>query len=639
MDELFGQLHLFDLAQKQLHQAIRGDASEADLRAHLDYTLLNITDGAKEEEGDFADFTFEEGMSGKATLGPESPDMLARGRVYEKALGEATLNTRLKEFLVMELEKDANLIHYLSLNKPAEVRRLKIASWAATCNFVHIVMALIHCKEGVDSGFLCRVLSIAVEFGYVELVKSLTEVKEVNVNEGGQLYDFDDIYLRAVGKPIPRTFGFAGRNVFMNCLYYYAFTDRLAPLNLAAKLGDVEMLNTLLACKRIDVKLARPLHWAVKMGHDEVVKAMLLNKEIQLQVNATLRMSVQKSLIVNRPSYVNFRYVVWWAGLKVDPLYLVNFTPLQLASLYGHASVVKILRDDSKECLVATIENDAGITALQIATERKNDVIMKILTDVREVEKQEKRLYRDRQVHVDAANAILVGAALIASVTFAGWLQPPLGYSPFSGNGSLDARSPTPSGMYPSFISVEDHPILKIFWVFNSLSFFFAIATLMVGATAARPPKKHTYIGVMVRSLRTSLQLAYALLTVSIACVMGAFASAGFVVLPPIHSYTTVMGATVGIGVMVVFVGWTFSTVLKVLFEVLTRIEDLVKYVNDHNNYSILKLVLFLVLLSLDRILNMNSTNRTAKNTSFYISMHHLILVPQKKRQVAIHKK
>jgi hypothetical protein len=117
------------------------------------------------------------------------------------------------------------------------------------------------------------------------------------------------------------------------------------------------------------------------------------------------------------------------------------------------------------------------------------------------------------------------------------------------------------------------------------MSFFFAIATLMVGATAARPPKKDTYIGVLVRSLRASLRLAYALLTVSVACVMGAFASAGFVVLPPIQSYTTIMQATVGIGVMVVFLAWVSSTLFKVLTKLLIKIQFVVEdmyYENDN---------------------------------------------------------
>jgi hypothetical protein len=132
-DELFGQLHLFNLAQKQLLQAICDDACEADLRAYLHYTLGNITDGANEEQ---RDFSRESRWNQNARFGPESPDMLARGRVYEKALGEARHNTRIEKFLVLEVEKDANLTDYLSL-KLRKVRRLKLACWAATCNFVH----------------------------------------------------------------------------------------------------------------------------------------------------------------------------------------------------------------------------------------------------------------------------------------------------------------------------------------------------------------------------------------------------------------------------------------------------------------------------------------------------------------------
>jgi len=94
------------------------------------------------------------------------------------------------------------------------------------------------------------------------------------------------------------------------------------------------------------------------------------------------------------------------------------------------------------------------------------------------------------------------------------------------------------------------------------MSFFFAIATLMVGASAARPPKHGIFIGKEVRSLRASVSLAYILLTVSVGCVMGAFASAGFLVLPPIRKYMVNMEVTVGIGLTVVFLAWTSSKAL-----------------------------------------------------------------------------
>jgi hypothetical protein len=151
----------------------------------------------------------------------------------------------------------------------------------------------------------------------------------------------------------------------------------------------------------------------------------------------------------------------------------------------------------------------------------KHDEIVKTLLERPEVAKQVERFYRDRQVHVHATSAILVGAALIASVTFARLLQPPVGYSAFFGSASIEVGAPFPSGIYPSFVSVAGHPIKQIFWFFNSMSFFFTIATFRVGASAARPPKHGIFIGEVVRSLRDSLSLAYILLTISVGCVMG----------------------------------------------------------------------------------------------------------------------
>jgi hypothetical protein len=77
-----------------------------------------------------------------------------------------------------------------------------------------------------------------------------------------------------------------------------------------------------------------------------------------------------------------------------------------LPSLYGHTSVVEALCEDPKGYLRAKTENKSGVTALQIAKEAKRDEIVKIFSDKIEVEKYVKRLYRERQVHVDAANAI-----------------------------------------------------------------------------------------------------------------------------------------------------------------------------------------------------------------------------------------
>jgi len=173
---------------------------------------------------------------------------------------------------------------------------------------------------------------------------------------------------------------------------------------------------------------------------------------------------------------------------------------------------------------------------------------------------------------------ILVVAALIASVTFAGWLTPPLGYSPFFGSASLDAGAPTPSGMYPSFISVEGHPIIKIFWVFNSLSFFYAISALLVALIVARPSNKETAIQKVMLSLRVLLSLAYNQLTVSVVFAIGAFISAGFVVLPPIPSSTAVMAVTVGIGMYSVVAQLTQLFVILPVVQVTSVLSKRLKF-------------------------------------------------------------
>ncbi|KAH9540468.1 hypothetical protein CY35_14G006800 [Sphagnum magellanicum] len=267
--------------------------------------------------------------------------------------------------------------------------------------------------------------------------------------------------------------------------------------------------------------------------------------------------------------------LIRWRGAAEDGTFLLKEELLAIAVEYGHVKLVQHLirmpdvnvNTDMVMSLLACdrIDVNKGKPLHCAAAMGHPDVVKELLkskVDVNAVKWLP-------LVHVDAANAILVGAALIASVTFAGWLQPPLGYSAFFGSANIEVGAPSPSGIYPSFVSVAGHPIMQIFWFFNSMSFFFAIATLMVGASAARPPKRTIFIGEVVRSLLASLSLAYILLTISVGCVMGAFASAGFLVLPPIPKYMVNMGVTVGIGVTVVFLAWTSSKVLYVLKKII----------------------------------------------------------------------
>jgi len=143
---------------------------------------------------------------------------------------------------------------------------------------------------------------------------------------------------------------------------------------------------------------------------------------------------------------------------------------------------------------------------------------------------------------------------------------------------SLDAGAPTLSGMYPSIIFVEGHPIIKIFWVFNSLSFFYAISALLVALIVARPSNKETTIRKVMLSLQVLLILAYNQLIISVVFAIGAFISAGFVVLPPIPSYTDVTVMTFGIGMYSVVVQLTQLFVILPVVQVASVLSKRLKF-------------------------------------------------------------
>jgi hypothetical protein len=64
-------------------------------------------------------------------------------------------------------------------------------------------------------------------------------------------------------------------------------------------------------------------------------------------------------------------------------------------------------------------------------------------------------------------------------------LQPPLGYTIYY---QFPQSSPeTPPTTLESFVALKLHYILCLFKVFNTLSFFFAIATLILGAKVTFP--------------------------------------------------------------------------------------------------------------------------------------------------------
>ncbi|MCO5555440.1 hypothetical protein L7F22_008985 [Adiantum nelumboides] len=144
--------------------------------------------------------------------------------------------------------------------------------------------------------------------------------------------------------------------------------------------------------------------------------------------------------------------------------------------------------------------------------------VMQVILERGEVKKG---LYEDRQVYLDCANAMLVGAALIAGLAFEGWLQPPLGYNyEFEG------------GLY-----AEVHKwAVRLFWRFNNGAFFLAVGALITGAKGAVPAANEVDLIGSVEKGKRAVVVSSTLLGMALVCVMVAFTMAQLAVIPPLAS-------------------------------------------------------------------------------------------------------
>jgi len=371
--------------------------------------------------------------------------------------------------------------------------------------------------------------------------------------------------------------------------------DKNTPLHLAADEGHVEVVNLLLKHASLDFQGRRdvqnhdtkpnlaeknddgntPLHLASKEGHEEVVDAILLsicvNKSILNAINEDGNTPLHLA-IKNGHANVVTKMLEYAPKFDLNAKNKNGHTPLHFATRKCHLHVVKALCLMGQQ-LRANLEDGSGKTCLQYAKDQQDDnikleEIANILTERSDVKDFVDRQYRDRQVFIDAANALLVGGALIAGITFASWLQPPLGYITYY---QFHQSSPgTPANTFEAFAGLEMHYSLRLFWVFNTLSFFFAIATVISGAKAAFPDLDAVFIVESLRSVRRELQWTSILLVCAVVTVLGSFVCAGFAILPPIQRDVRNMKISVIIGLVIC--SWTIFKFLMKLFRTMAKV-------------------------------------------------------------------
>jgi ankyrin repeat protein len=314
-------------------------------------------------------------------------------------------------------------------------------------------------------------------------------------------------------------------------------------LHVALKKKNIDIVRKLLTLALnwpgldLDTHLTT-LHWAVKFA----------NADKDLSERFTL-LGFEKDFDIERTFMLGdidiVRGIILEGNVDVHAKDIDGRTALHMAIEGGNIDIVReFLEHKDKSKL--TQETWNGKTPIEIAYEIQDHDIEQVLMECDAVSRSVEHLYRDRQVYVDAANAILVGAALIASVTFASWLQPPnLSYSSYNGELHVD---------------VENNPGLRAFWIFNCLAFYFATGTVVFGACSVLP-RRNLYIKQIVKRLRSNLFITSILLTLSVFFVIIAFGIAGCIVLTPVLKYQwymigpTILGGTMcllGLGVLAI---------------------------------------------------------------------------------------
>jgi ankyrin repeat protein len=371
--------------------------------------------------------------------------------------------------------------------------------------------------------------------------------------------------------------------------------DGNTPLHLAAVEGHVGVVNLLLKHASVDFQGRRDvqnhdtkpnlagkncdgntaLHLASEEGHEEVVRAILLsgcvNKSILNAINEDGNTPLHLAIKNGHANVVTKMLEDAPFEFDLNAKNKHGHTPLHFATRKCHLHVVKALCSMGQQ-LRANLEDGSGKTCLQYAKDQQDDnikleEIANILTERSDVKDFLDRQYRDRQVFIDAANALLVGGALIAGITFASWLQPPLGYITYY---QFHQSSPgTPANTFEAFAGLEMHYSLRLFWVFNTLSFFFAIATVISGAKAAFPDLDTVFIVESLRSVRRELQWTAISLVCAVVTVLGSFVCAGFAILPPIQRDVRNMKISVIIGLVIC--GWTIFSFLMKLFRTMAK--------------------------------------------------------------------
>ncbi|KAH9569367.1 hypothetical protein CY35_03G129400 [Sphagnum magellanicum] len=330
-------------------------------------------------------------------------------------------------------------------------------------------------------------LHMAAANGNSKIVEEICKVKDIDLNKR-DVFGYTPLHLACYSTH-------ARRDEVIKILLATQYIDANAaakpkgyyftPLHLAIKAKSTDIVDMLLDwCpigknyrKVLDVNTKSISGWTAL--HIAVRLKILEKDDEKKDELLTIVVAIIRFINANIPESIN----------KSDN---TKSTPLHTSVTARDFDLVERLLEDGDKIDPELLDNERR-TALEIAV-HQNDFAM--------VEKIQRYLERagivgNHQAFADSASAILVGAALIVTVTFAAWAQIPTNDS-------------------------------TLFWVFISLSFYFAVAAFISAAGAAIPTKGST-LGI----IRRAVLLSAFCLAISLACAVAAFAIAGLLLVPP----------------------------------------------------------------------------------------------------------
>ncbi|CAM6027369.1 unnamed protein product [Sphagnum balticum] len=337
-----------------------------------------------------------------------------------------------------------------------------------------------------------------------------------------------------------------------------------------------EVIKILLASPNIDANVAAkvkgyyftPLHLAIKAKSTEIVDMLLdwcpigknYRKVLDVDTKSNsgwtaLHLAVRLKILEKddekKADFLNMtvaiiRFINAYIPESINKSDNTKSTPLHTSVAARDLDLVEILLEDGDKIDPELLDNQRR-TALEIAV-HQNDFPM-----VQKIQHYLERagIVGNHQAFADSASAILVGAALLVTVTFAAWVQIP-----------TDDSAP--------------------FWVFISLSFYFAVAAF-ISAAGAAIPSKGTTLGI----IRRAVFLSAFCLVISLSCAVVAFSIAGFLIVPRGIEHqrkviaTTVIGGLVCLFCLLSFIRKIFKA-LGLFFLMLDLVaqEQLVKCIS-----------------------------------------------------------